>query len=44
MSGAAVHALDRELGIEWPIAIDPDDPALLSAKDRALPTLATLLR
>jgi dTDP-4-dehydrorhamnose 3,5-epimerase len=43
MSGAAVHALDRELAIEWPIAIDPDDPELLSAKDRALPTLAALL-
>jgi dTDP-4-dehydrorhamnose 3,5-epimerase len=43
MSGAAVHALDPALGIEWPIAIDPDNPSLLSAKDCALPTLAELL-
>jgi dTDP-4-dehydrorhamnose 3,5-epimerase len=43
MSGAAVHALDPALCIAWPIPIDPDDPSLLSAKDRSLPTLAELL-
>jgi dTDP-4-dehydrorhamnose 3,5-epimerase len=43
MQGVAIHSLDPALGIAWPVAIDPDDPALLSAKDRALPTLAELL-
>jgi dTDP-4-dehydrorhamnose 3,5-epimerase len=43
MRGTAVHALDPALEIEWPIAVDPDDPSLLSAKDRSLPTLAELL-
>ena len=40
MTGVAVHPLDPALGIAWPIAVDVDDPAQLSAKDAAQPTLA----
>jgi len=40
MPGVAVHALDPALGIAWPIPVDPDDPSMLSARDRQLPTLA----
>jgi dTDP-4-dehydrorhamnose 3,5-epimerase len=43
MSGVAVHPLDPELGIAWPIPVDVDDPAAISAKDRALPSLAEVL-
>lgn len=43
MSGVAVHPLDPALGIVWPIAVDPDDPAQLSAKDAAQPFLADVL-
>lgn len=43
MAGTAVNPLDPALGIEWPIPIDPDNPAQLSAKDRGLPTLAEVL-
>jgi dTDP-4-dehydrorhamnose 3,5-epimerase len=42
MDGVAVNPLDPALGIQWPITIDPDDRALLSAKDAAQPTLADL--
>jgi dTDP-4-dehydrorhamnose 3,5-epimerase len=41
MAGEACNPLG--LGIEWPIAVDPDDPAQLSAKDAASPRLADLL-
>ena len=40
MSGRAVNPLDPALGIEWPLPIDVDDPAILSAKDRDQPTFA----
>jgi dTDP-4-dehydrorhamnose 3,5-epimerase len=40
MAGTAVHPLDPALGIAWPLPIDVDDPALLSAKDAAQATLA----
>ena len=43
MSGVAVNPLDPALGIDWPIPVDRDDPAAISAKDRSLPTLAELL-
>lgn len=43
MAGTAVNPLDPALGIAWPLAVDPDNPAQLSAKDRALPTLAEVL-
>ena len=42
MSGVAVSPLDPELAIPWPLPIDPDDPAQLSAKDRGAPALAAL--
>ena len=40
MAGSAVNPFDPALGIAWPVAIDHDDPAVLSAKDAAQPTLA----
>jgi dTDP-4-dehydrorhamnose 3,5-epimerase len=43
MSGVAIHPLDPALGIPWPIAIDPSDSAMLSAKDAAQPSLADTL-
>ena len=43
MAGVAVNPFDAELGISWPIAIDRDDRALLSAKDAAAPILAEVL-
>ena len=43
MAGTAVHPLDPALGITWPIPVDPADPAQLSAKDAAQPTLAQTL-
>jgi dTDP-4-dehydrorhamnose 3,5-epimerase len=42
MAGLACNPLDPALGIEWPIAIDPDDRAQISAKDLAAPLLADL--
>ncbi len=38
MAGTAVNPLDPQLGIEWPLPIDADDPTVLSAKDRDQPT------
>lgn len=43
MAGLACNALDPDLGIEWPLAVDPDDRAQVSAKDVALPTRAELM-
>lgn len=43
MPGRSCDPLDDQLGIEWPIEIDPDDPGLLSHKDRTAPALAQLL-
>ena len=40
MPGVAVSAIDPELGISWPIAVDPE--LHLSEKDRALPSFAAL--
>ncbi len=34
MAGVAFTPLDDDLGIDWPLPVDPDDPALVSAKDR----------
>ena len=42
MSGVAVTPLDPDLAIGWPIAIDPDNPAMISAKDAAAPTFSEL--
>lgn len=43
MPGSSVNPLDPDLGIEWPITPDPDDPAQVSAKDAALPMLRDVL-
>jgi dTDP-4-dehydrorhamnose 3,5-epimerase len=43
MPGTAVHPLDPALGIRWPVAFDPSDRDLLSAKDAGQPTLAEAL-
>jgi dTDP-4-dehydrorhamnose 3,5-epimerase len=40
MAGTAVNPLDPALGIEWPLPVDLDDPAQISAKDRGQPSLA----
>ncbi len=42
MPGVACNPLDPALGIDWPIAVDPDDRAQVSAKDLAAPTFAEL--
>lgn len=42
MAGDACTPLDPALAIHWPIPIDPDDAAQISAKDRDAPTLAEL--
>jgi dTDP-4-dehydrorhamnose 3,5-epimerase len=39
MAGTAVNPLDPALAIPWPLPVDVDNPALLSAKDRSLPPL-----
>ncbi|MGK2949452.1 MAG: dTDP-4-dehydrorhamnose 3,5-epimerase family protein [Acidimicrobiales bacterium] len=42
MAGQACNPLDPALGIDWPIAVDVDDRAQISAKDLAAPNLADL--
>jgi dTDP-4-dehydrorhamnose 3,5-epimerase len=42
MPGMACNPLDPALGIDWPIAVDPDNRAQLSAKDLAAPLFAEL--
>jgi dTDP-4-dehydrorhamnose 3,5-epimerase len=42
MAGVACNPLDPALGIAWPLPIDPDDRAQLSAKDAAAPRFADL--
>ncbi len=37
MAGTSVAPLDPSLGIHWPLPVDPDDPALVSVKDRDAP-------
>jgi dTDP-4-dehydrorhamnose 3,5-epimerase len=44
MAGTAVNPTDPALGIDWPLAVAPDDTVRLSPKDRGLPTLAQVLR
>lgn len=43
MAGTACNPLDPALGIDWPLPIDPDDRAQISAKDLAAPLLADLV-
>ena len=40
MPGTALTPLDPELGLAWPIPVDPADRAQVSAKDFAAPRLA----
>jgi dTDP-4-dehydrorhamnose 3,5-epimerase len=42
MAGVACNPLDPDLGIPWPIEIDPADPSLLSVKDRTAPMFCDL--
>jgi dTDP-4-dehydrorhamnose 3,5-epimerase len=42
MAGVAVTPLDPDLGIAWPIAVDPTDPSLLSVKDASAPLFADI--
>jgi len=42
MPGVACSPLDPDLGIGWPLPIDPDDEAQVSAKDRSAPRFADL--
>jgi dTDP-4-dehydrorhamnose 3,5-epimerase len=42
MAGRACNPLDPELGIVWPLPVDRDDPAQISAKDLAAPLFAEL--
>jgi dTDP-4-dehydrorhamnose 3,5-epimerase len=44
MAGVAIRPTDPALGIAWPLPIDPDDPAAISAKDAAAPLLADVLK
>lgn len=43
MSGTALTPLDRELGIDWPIPIDPENLGQISEKDAKAPTLRELI-
>lgn len=43
MAGTAVNPLDPELGIEWPLPIDPEDRTIISAKDTAQPLFREVL-
>ena len=43
MTGVAITPLDPALGIDWPLPVDTDDRARISAKDVAAPTLAEVL-
>lgn len=37
MAGVAFNPLDDGLGIDWPLPVDPNDPARISAKDAGAP-------
>ena len=43
MAGWAVNPLDPALDIPWPVRVDPDDRAQVSAKDASLPSLREVL-
>lgn len=42
MAGKALTPLDEDLGIDWPLPLVADDPAVLSAKDASAPRLRDL--
>ncbi len=44
MPGSAFTPLDPLVVDRWPLTVDPDDPAQISAKDRTAPTFAQLTR
>jgi dTDP-4-dehydrorhamnose 3,5-epimerase len=44
MEGRSCNPLDPDLHIDWPLPIDPDDRAQVSAKDIGAPPLAELLQ
>jgi len=44
MDGWACTPLDPALGIDWPLPVDPDDPAQLSTKDATAATFAEVFR
>ncbi|MDR0300673.1 MAG: dTDP-4-dehydrorhamnose 3,5-epimerase [Streptococcaceae bacterium] len=44
MSGVALTPLDPELGIAWPIALDPTDLEQVSEKDASAPKLRDLIK
>jgi dTDP-4-dehydrorhamnose 3,5-epimerase len=43
MSGVAVNPLDPDLGIVWPLSVDPDNRTQVSEKDAGLPPLRDVL-
>lgn len=43
MAGSACSPLDPDLGVEWPVRVDADDPSQVSVKDRSLPTRAQVM-
>jgi dTDP-4-dehydrorhamnose 3,5-epimerase len=43
MAGPAVHPLDPDLAIPWPVPVSPHDRTALSAKDAGLPSAAEVL-
>jgi dTDP-4-dehydrorhamnose 3,5-epimerase len=43
MAGTAVNPLDPELGIAWPVPVDPTNPAQISVKDAGAPLFAELV-
>lgn len=43
MDGVAVSPLDPALAVSWPEPFDPDDPAMVSPKDRGAPALSEVL-
>jgi dTDP-4-dehydrorhamnose 3,5-epimerase len=44
MAGVSCSPLDPDLGVGWPLPIDPDDRAQISVKDRDAPRFADLRR
>lgn len=44
MAGIAYTPLDEGLGIDWPIQVDVDDPAQISAKDAGAPKFSDQAR
>lgn len=43
MGGVAITPLDPDLGFDWPLAPDPTDPTMVSAKDRGALRLTEVL-